>query len=168
VNKLVTLFLFVYTVSAFADPGFNRCKKFITYPAPPVFDQSAKLPDRNQLPPSSALLLSARLGLNPDAKADYSGRFKVLEIQEEPGYHYYFWDLKSGYILPGPVSAAPALWRQDSRLFIAPKSTQEASNFNHLGYIGEDFNDSATYYLLNDNQKHPEQTLIEILNCPSR
>ncbi len=123
------------------------------------------MPDRSHLPTSSAHLLSVRLGFNPDAKADYSGQFKVLEIQEDPHYRYYFWDLKSGHIIDGPRSAIPALWRLDSRLFIVPASGQRPQDFNHLGFIGNDRNDTATYYLLNDKQRDPAQTLLETLTC---
>lgn len=165
VNRHILLIFLFIAASSFADPGFNRCKKFSTYPATPVFKNVAVQPGRSDLPAPTSQLLSARLGLNPDAKADYAGQFKVLEIQEDPGYHYYFWDLKAGYILSGPVSEIPALWRLDSRLFIVPASAQDANDFNHLGYIGNDPADTASYYLLNDDQKYPGQTLLETLNC---
>ena len=126
------------------------------------------MPERGSLPASAGQLTSARLGLDPDARADYAGHFKVLEIQEELEYRYYFWDLKSGYILDGPIATAPALWQLDSRLFIVPRSGQEASDFNHLGYIGSDPDDTASYYLLDDDQKDPGHTQLEVLSCTAQ
>lgn len=146
-----------------ADSGFNRCKKFSSYPAmanytgpiyPPVAPRG--VPER----------LQRIIPYIKDPQPNYAGYLYVIEAPLKPsGYGYWFWDLRSGRLMTGPSSEQAALWRTDSRLFIAPAATSQASDFDQQGYRGDTAGDNARYYLWDENQHDPTQSELLLLPC---
>jgi hypothetical protein len=163
VRSLLFLCLGLFILPVHADSGFNRCKKFASYPAAQLYTGTIYQPVTPKGVPAPLLKI---LPFIKDPRPDYAGYLHVIEAPLEQGtYRYWFWDLSSGRLISGPDSAQPALWRSDSRLFIVPSSTSRPLEFDHTGYRGAPQKDSAAYYLWDEDQHHPQQTKMILLDC---
>lgn len=159
---LTGLALALATPSALAGSGFNRCKKFSNYPAIETYVATPRPPNKSSALPAR---LRDRLAYIVDTRADYAGYLKVIEIPLESGYRYWFWDLRSGRMIPGPGSDTPALWRDDSRLFIALDEKSHIMEYDRQGYRGSPRPDTARYYVWDEDQHDQEQSMLLELSC---
>lgn len=146
-----------------ADSGFNRCKKFSGHPAAQPYTGSIYRPVAPHGMPAPLLKILPYIN---DPHPDYAGYLHVIEVaQGQEGYLYWFWDLRSGRLISGPSSSQPALWRIDSRLFIAPDTKSRPSDFDQTGYSGSQDHDSARYYVWDENQHRPDHSNMILLDC---
>jgi len=146
-----------------ADSAFNRCKKFSSYPAVETYTGPIYAPVAPRGVPEP---LQKILPFIKDPRPDYAGFLHVIESPlKSGGYRYWFWDLRSGRLITGPESEQAALWRADSRLFISPSARNLVTEFDQQGYRGNSRQDSARYYVWDENQHDPSQSELLLLPC---